>query len=119
MDQFEPRKIRGKGDNDRLIDEGDDDRGGDFFDPPGFEDIGANEYDGDGKDQLIEEGIDGVDLPGKVFFDVEGGGAPEDGCCNLQQVSDEHHPVINGGLAPENQVDPEKGEDQTHCLDGI
>ena len=86
VDEFEPEIIAPEGYNQALVGKGSDDKGAN---PPHFRGLEqktqAKEH-GDGKGELVEEGLDGVHFVRHETLDVKGCGCPEKGRTNLQQV---------------------------------
>ena len=84
VDQLEPRQIRCKGHDDRGVKQSQHSCSVHIEDPLLLQETRAQKNDGDGKDELIEEGVNGMHSSGKVLLDVDSRGAPKHGRSQLQ-----------------------------------
>ena len=120
MNQLEPHEIGSEGNDDRLIAEGRQDRSVDAVDPGRLQDIGAEQQDGNRKHELVEEGMDRLDLPGQILLDVNRRSTPQDCGQYLQRIPKKHGGGPGCRFPPEQDAaSPGEGEDQTGYFDGI
>ena len=87
---LKPDEITDKGNNHRLVEEGDEDGQIHVIDPLGFEQETHDQQDGDGEEKLIEKGIDGMDLFCHKPFDVNRCRPPKNGSKNFKDISQKH-----------------------------
>ncbi len=116
MDQLEPDKVTGESHDDRLVEQGESNGQVDCRDPSRLKDQTHDEKNRNGEDQLVEKGVDGMDLRSHEPLDVERCGALKEGCENLEGVPQEHGRLCSTWLPLKDHGDPQEGQ---HEADGF
>jgi hypothetical protein len=113
MNQFEPEEVTHKGHDKRLVDEGGSDRCIELGNPCGLKEKAHHQENGNGKEELIQKGIDGMNFLCHEFLDIESRRSPQEGSHNLQKISKDHRGF--GGFRPpsENGDDASESQNQT------
>jgi hypothetical protein len=116
VDQIEPDKKADEGDDDGLIEEGQENHRVEADDPLWLKNEADQQENGDRENELIKKRMDGLNLPCHESFYVERCRPPEERSQQLQQVAEKHGWFCCRGLPSENDENPREGEDETGRL---
>jgi len=117
VNEIEPDQEAEKTHDHRLVENGSNN---DLVYPPnpmGFKKKAQHKKNRDGKDELIEKGVDGAYLFCHVSFDIKCGCPPEESGEELQQVTQEHRWFGCRWPPSENDEDSRKSENEACYLD--
>jgi len=114
VDELKPYQISDKGDDDRLIEEGSDDIRTNLVNPSRLKDDTHDEQDGDREKKLVKEGVNRFNPLCHELLDVKGRGSPQEGCRDLQNISQEHGCLGCFGSTSEDDEDARKSQGETY-----
>ncbi len=118
MDQLEPDEVAGEGDHEALVRDGGDDSRREAVDRGALQGGARGEEHRHGEGQLVEQHVRGRHQAGQVALDVEGGGGPEGGPEQDQEVAGQGLPRDPPPASEKEQGHSEEGQEEPSGLPG-